>query len=131
MKLRWQTAVKAKCCKAPIASMPKNVLIETEQISDWDSFHNTFAEILGFPDFYGCNLNAWIDCMTCLDDPDAGMTSIHVTRGDVMVLCVSAVRDFRRRCPEIYDALIECSAFVNYRRIERGEPAVLCLSFYE
>lgn len=109
--------------------MPKNVLIEAERISDWDSFHDTFAETLGFPGFYGRNMNAWIDCMTSLDDPDASMTSTHVTRGDVLVLCVSAAEALKRRCPEIYAALVECSAFVNYRRIEKGEPAVLALSF--
>ena len=68
--------------------------------------------------------------MTYLDDPDAGMTSTHVAPGDVVVLCISAVADFRKRCPEIYATLVECSAFVNYRRIERGAPAVLALSFY-
>ena len=109
--------------------MPKNVLIEAERISNWETFHDTFAETLGFPGFYGRNMDAWIDCMTCLDDPDAGLTSTHVTGGDVVVLCISGVDDFRRRCPEIYDALVECAAFVNYRRIEKGEPAVLALSF--
>jgi len=31
---------------------------------------------------------------------------------------------------EIYDALVERSAFVDYRRIEMGEQAVLAVSFY-
>jgi hypothetical protein len=48
----------------------------------------------------------------------------------VLVLCISAVVDLKKRCPEIYDALVECSASVNYRRIEQGEQAVLALSFY-
>lgn len=110
-------------------SMPKNIFIEADRISDWASFHDTFAEILGFPDFYGRNMDAWIDCMTCLDDADAGMTSTHVTRGDFLVLCISSVESFKRRCPEVYDALVECSAFVNHRRIDNGEPAILALSF--
>lgn len=109
--------------------MPKNVLIDADRISDWGSFHDTFAETLGFPGFYGRNLDAWVDCMTYLDDPDAGMTSTHVARGDVIVLCVSGAEAFKKRCPEIYDALVECSAFVNYRRIDKDEPAVLALSF--
>jgi len=33
------------------------------------------------------------------------------------------------RCPEIYAALVECSAFGNHRRIENGQEPVLCLSF--
>jgi len=111
--------------------MPRNILIEGKRISDWNSFHDTFAEALGFPSFYGRNMDAWIDCMTDLDDPEAGMTSTHITRGDVIVLCISAVGAFKKRCPEIYDALVECSAFVNNRRIEMGDPAVLALSFYD
>jgi hypothetical protein len=111
--------------------MPKNIQIDASKISDWDSFHNQFSKTLGFPEYYGRNMNAWIDCMTYLDDPDATMTTIHVVPGDLLVICVSGARDLKRRCPEIYDALIECSAFVNYRRIELGQPAVLALSFYE
>jgi hypothetical protein len=110
--------------------MMTNIQIDTSKISDWDSFHEVFSRLFGFPDFYGGNMDAWNDCMTYLDEPDSGMTSVHVAPGDVLVLCISAVQDFKKRCPEIYDAIIECSAFVNYRRIERGAPAVLALSFY-
>jgi hypothetical protein len=110
--------------------MTKNILIDGNRIVDWNSFHDTFAEIFGFPEFYGRNMNAWNDCMTYLDEPGAGMTSIHVSPGDVVVLCISGAKDFKKRCPEIYDALIECSSFVNYRRIEQDNPAVLALSFY-
>jgi hypothetical protein len=110
--------------------MPRNVQIDGSKIADWDSFHSHFAETLGFPDFYGRNMDAWNDCMTHLDEPEAGMTSVHVPPGDVLVLCVSAAADLKKRCPEVYDALVECSAFVNYRRIDMGEPAVLALSFY-
>jgi hypothetical protein len=75
-------------------------------------------------------MDAWNDCMTNLDDPEAGLSSVHVAPGDVVVLCISAVQDFKKRCPEIYDAIIECSSFVNYRRIDRGASAVLAISFY-
>ena len=111
--------------------MTKNVKIDGNKIKDWDSFHDLFSQTLGFSSSYGRNMNAWNDCMTCLDDPEAGMTSVHVAPGDVMVLRVSVVVDFKKRCPEIYEALVECSAFVNYRRIEKGDSAVLALSFYQ
>lgn len=110
--------------------MTKNVQIDGSKITDWDSFHDYFSKTLGFPDFYGRNMNAWIDCMTSVDAPDDGMSTVHVVTGDVLVLCISGATDFKRRCPEIYDALAECSAFVNYRRIEQGQQAVLALSFY-
>jgi hypothetical protein len=90
-----------------------------------------FAEAFGFPAFYGRNMNAWIDCMTSLDDPAAGMSKVHAQPGGVLVLALDEVKEFAARCPEQYDAVVECSAFVNWRRIERGAPPVLALSFYK
>lgn len=108
----------------------KLVRLDSSQIRDWDTFHDVFARTFGFPEFYGRNLDAWIDCMTCLDDIDAGMTSICVPPGKVVCLQIEGVGDLSKRCPEQYTAIIECSAFVNWRRIEGGHPAVLALSFY-
>jgi RNAse (barnase) inhibitor barstar len=111
--------------------MTKNVYIDAGKISDWDSFHDIFSKTFGFPDFYGRNMDAWIDCMTYLDDPGTEMTSVHIGAGDVLVLCMTAVKDFKKRCPDVYDAIVECSSFVNYRRIETDSPAILALSFYK
>ena len=107
------------------------VKLDTRRIVDWDSFHEVFSEVFGFPDFYGRNMNAWIDCMSYLDDPPAGMTSVHVSPGDLLVLQLEDVDSFARRCAEQYEAIIECTAFVNWRRIEQGEMAVLALSFHK
>ena len=111
--------------------MTQNVQIDGSKITDWESFHDHFFETLGFPEFYGRNMDAWIDCMTSLDAPEDGMSSVHVTHGDTLLLCISGARDFKKRCPDIYAALVECSAFVNYRRIETGGQAILALSFSE
>jgi hypothetical protein len=111
----------------PVAS----ATIDCSKIHDWPSFHEQFARVFGFPDFYGQNMDAWIDCMTSLDDPDDSMTALHCEPGKVFTLQLTNVRDFRAKCPEQYAALVECSAFVNWRRIETGEPAVLALSFHE
>lgn len=105
------------------------VKLDTSRITDWETFHSVFAETFGFPLFYGRNMNAWIDCMTYLDDPDAGMTTVHAAPGGVITLQLGNVDEFALRCPELYEAIVECSAFVNWRRIELGEPPVLALSF--
>lgn len=107
------------------------IRIDATRIRDWDSFHAVFKEALGFPDFYGGNMDAWIDCMSSLDDPAAGMTAQHVVSGTVLTLQIDGIDDFATRCPEQYEALVECSAFVNWRRVERGEAAVVALSFYK
>ena len=98
--------------------------IETRKITDWASFHSVFAEALGFPDFYGQNMNAWIDCMTNIDD---GMTRFTVAPGEMFHLEIDDTKDFAQRLPEIYQALIEVSAFVNRRRVEVGEAPILAL----
>jgi hypothetical protein len=110
--------------------MPKYIEIDGTRIRDWDSFHDVFAKALGFPDFYGRNMNAWIDCMTYVDDPEAGMTRVHVAVGEMLVLCIAGIANLRENHREIYDGLIECTAFVNWRRIEMGNDAVLALSFH-
>jgi Barstar (barnase inhibitor) len=106
------------------------VKLDTRRIADWNTFHDVFAETFGFPDFYGRNIDAWIDCMTHLDDPSAGMSNIHATPQGFVVLELEHVDDFIHRCPNQYEAIVESVAFVNWRRIERGYPAVLALSFY-
>src|SRR5689334_22493580 len=109
----------------------KIVDIETSEIKDWDSFHNYFSKIFGFPDFYGKNMDAWNDCMTYLDEPDSGMTAnISGNKKDCVVLNILNVTEFKQRVPHIYDALVECSSFVNYRRIESGYAPIIFLSFF-
>jgi RNAse (barnase) inhibitor barstar len=103
------------------------VIVPVDRIADWDSFHSVFKETLGFPDFYGRNMDAWIDCMTYVDDPPSGMTAIFVSKGDLLTLRIDNASDFQKRCPEQYAALIECTAFVNYRRTEVGEAPILSL----
>jgi hypothetical protein len=107
------------------------VRIDCDRIIDWESFHDVFAEALGFPGFYGRNMNARIDCLTSLDDPADGMTAVHAPPGGVLVLEVAGVDGFARRCPEQYQAVVECAAFVNWRRLQVGEREVLALSFYK
>lgn len=103
------------------------VRIAGDALSDWESFHDTFAEVLGFPDFYGRNMNAWIDCLTSLDAPEDGMTSIHASAVEPLVIHIDNANSIPA---EIFDGLTECAGFVNWRRIEVGEPAVLALSFW-
>lgn len=107
------------------------VKIDTRRITDWTTFHDVFAQVLGFPDFYGRNMNAWIDCLTHVDEPGDTMTSVHAPPGGMLVLQLDNVDDFAVRVPELYSAIIECAAFVNWRRIETGQDAVLSLSFYK
>jgi hypothetical protein len=50
--------------------------------------------------------------------------------GDVLTLQLEAAKDFATRCPELYHAVLVCSAFVNWRRIAPGQRRIIALSFY-
>ena len=100
------------------------------KIHDWESFHDEFSRVFGFPAFYGRNMNAWIDCMSSLSNPEDGMTSIHCEKGKMLTIELSGIKEVKEKYPDIYDAIIECSSFVNWRLIEAGDEPVLGLSFY-
>jgi hypothetical protein len=101
------------------------VCIDCSHISDWPSFHDVFATQMGFPPLYGRNLDAWIDCMTSLDAPEDGMTSIHCTPPDMVTLSL----DHADTLPaDIYQTLLDCAASVNRRQMEAGKPPVLAIA---
>ena len=108
----------------------KTVTLNAAAMTDESSFHAEFQRALGFPAFYGRNMNAWVDCMGYVDDPSAGMSTVSVTPGEVLVLRIENAGNFKRRCPDLWLSFLECAAFVNWRRIDQGSIAVLSVSAY-
>lgn len=74
-------------------------------------------------------MDAWIDCMSSLDAPLDGMSTLHCEPGTPLTLVLENTQDFARRCPEQFNALLECAAFVNKRRNKAGEASVLAVEF--
>ena len=107
------------------------VQIDCSEIHDWESFHDVFANAFQFPPFYGRNMDAWIDCLSSIDTPEDGLTGIHVEPGEVLTIELSNVESFRERCPDQFQAIIDCAAFVNWRRLESGSQSVLAVSYYK
>ena len=109
----------------------KEVAVDASEILDWPSFHSVFAKAFGFPAFYGHNMDAWIDCMTDLDDPESGMSAVHAPPNGIVLVKILHARAFASRCPEQAAALSDCAAFVNWRRCEQGGAPVLALSYHQ
>lgn len=105
------------------------VTIRADQITSRETFHSAFQGALGFFEGYGRNGDAWIDCMTWLDDPESGLSQVTVAPGDLVAIRIDDAQDFQRRCPDLFGDLIEMAAFVNWRRVEKGEPPLLTLLF--
>ena len=104
------------------------VAADGDRIVDPYSFHDVMSEAFAFPPSYGRNMDAWIDLMTYLDE-DSATPGVFVEAGEIVTLELRDARGFRERCPEIYDGLVACGAYVNWRRMETGATAYLCLAF--
>jgi len=94
-------------------------VIDGASITDWEAFHDLFSREFEFPNYYGRNMNAWIDCMSDL-----------CGSGEIIVLHIDNIDALRKANIEIYDALIECSAFVNWRFTEEDTEPLIALSFF-
>jgi hypothetical protein len=104
----------------------KRVRVDTSRIVDWATFHEEFARLFGFFEGYGRNMDAWIDCMSSIGE--VGLTTFEAQDGEPILLEVTDPEGFRQRCPAQFEALVDCSAFVNKRCVDRGGP-ILCLVF--
>lgn len=78
------------------------VIIDFHEIENWKSFHSVFSEIMGFPDFYGENMDSWIDCMSSIDDPEAGMSTIVVKSNESLDMIVLGVSNALKNITDIF-----------------------------
>lgn len=89
--------------------------IDGKKITDWNSLHSVFKSELSFPDYYGENMNAWIDCVDELTEKPT-------------LLQIENSKFLKDNKPELLNAILECGAFVNYRKIEQGEEPNLIIA---
>ena len=101
-----------------------HVRLNSGAITDWPSFHAECRRTLGFPDFYGANMDAWIDCMSSLDDND-DMVGIHLGPGEMLFLEVPDIEALNARVPEVVSALVECTGFLNGSRYDEPRIALV------
>src|SRR5687768_4591347 len=96
------------------------VRIDSRKIHDWASFHEICKEAFGFPAFYGMNMNAFIDCLTYIDEGD-GMSNIILNGRELLRIELLSAADLSSRLPEIVDALSDSVDAVNQRFIDEGK----------
>lgn len=96
------------------------IKVDFSKIKNWETFHEVFSEIMGFPDFYGKNNNAWIDCMSYIDDKEAGMSKIIVEPGESLDIVVLGTEKAIEMASEVFLGFMEIVSDVNQRFIESG-----------
>jgi len=95
-----------------------------ELITDWDSFHAQCVSVFGFPDFYGNNMNAWVDCLSYLRDDD-GMSKFVLKANEVLTI---EVQHSDKLLPEIIEELQLCVDMINDRCADYEEAPTLKLA---
>ena len=98
-----------------------------ELITDWDSFHTECEKVFGFPDFYGRNMNAWVDCLSYLRDDD-GMSKFVLKENEMLTIEVQYSDKLRAAAPDIVEELQFCVAMINERCEDYEETATLKLA---
>ena len=91
-----------------------------KKISSWDDFHAASRIAFGFPSFYGNNGDAWIDCLSYLDEDD-GMSAFVLGRDETLDVLLSDYGQFAKTFPEIAVGITELFAAVNARYAERDD----------
>ncbi|EAR62171.1 barstar family protein [Neptuniibacter caesariensis] len=77
--------------------MEEQLLIDVSGIMDEETFHEYISKKLGFPGYYGFNLNALWDCIT--DEDQSSMPRVLIVEG------LAALNSF---LPELHDGFVQC-----------------------
>ena len=103
----------------------KRILLETTEIVDRVSFCEAFKELLGSPEWYGANMNAWIDCVSDPEDTESSITRFKLSPGETLITAVVGSESFAEQMPDVFAGFVPCTAFVNQQYLtRRGEPVV-------
>jgi hypothetical protein len=100
------------------------VRLDGKEITSWAAFHDECMKAFGFPDFYGRNMDAWIDCLSDLRD-EQGMTRFRLQPNELLRIEVTDADSMQRCVPGILACLQDCIDEINRRYTEYGDaPAV-------
>jgi len=102
------------------------VQIDTTKIIGRSTFHEHCRDVFGFPDFYGENMDAWIDCLSYLTESD-NLSRFILQENEQLQIQVSQFESFNQRLPDLASSFLECVASVNMRYIAAGEIPRLVL----
>lgn len=79
-------------------------IIKGKRLKNWKTFHSEFRKEMNFPNYYGGNMDDWIDCVGEITNQQ---TILQIENGKYL----------KENEPELFNAILECGAFVNFRKI--------------
>jgi len=113
----------------PVLTVKAEIIrIDGAAICEWKRFHEISAEVFGFPDFYGNNMNAWIDCMADLRI-DSRMSKFLLQPRQMLQIELLNSKLLRMNTADVFDGLLAGAAAVNRRFLAAGESAAIYIVF--
>jgi hypothetical protein len=112
---------------APVDPEPPETLrLDGDLIRTWNEFHSQCAAVFGIPEFYGRNLDAWIDCVSDMRS-DSRMTKFRLASGQVLQIELADSGTVRTVAPEIFSGFLDVVMAVNQRGRESGYGPLVSL----
>ncbi|UZE23732.1 barstar family protein [Pseudomonas sp. B21-056] len=95
------------------------------EIKDVEHLYETLAEKFGFPEGYGKNVDAMIDCLFGLRYPKEGMTKISIDLTEAIIIQAKNITSTQQN---LRDTLIFIVEFVNFKcKFKETPPSILLL----
>jgi len=102
--------------------MMKKIELNFAHTRTSEQMHQLLKEEFGFPDFYGANGHALIDCLSSLRYPEDGMSEITLQHDEILVL---ECRGLAFKKDTFLGELIAVVSAVNEREVSRGNKPSL------
>ncbi|MFQ1700248.1 barstar family protein [Loktanella agnita] len=108
--------------------MFKTIDVDFAKIASREDFHDLFSQVFGFPDFYGRNMHAWIDCMRSLRSPKDGLSKFALGEEEVLLLRMHGFSKFSQLENDFALNILYCIGVVNNFSVDSGTPPLISYS---
>ena len=86
--------------------------------------NQTMKDLLGFPDFYGMNWDAMIDCLSYMRQPETGMSNLTLENDEMLLINCKRLSKANFDLKNFLDVI----EFVNEREISCGGISQILLN---
>ena len=94
-----------------------HIRLDLSSLRTEQDLHEALKQALGFPDSYGANFAALVDCLSGLRYPDEGMIGVALGPDEVLTL---HVLNLSAAAKSVIDLLLCAVEDVNTRELQRG-----------
>ena len=103
----------------------RHLEIDFAGIKQPSEMHILLKDIFGFPEFYGSNVHALIDCLSSLRYPKDGMTKVTIEVNEILLI---RIKNISKTSESVITHFIIAIESANSRQIRIGNSPSIHLS---